>query len=67
MKVTYPGPLAGVRLLDGTTVERGQSIDVPDDVAASLVEQGWTVAKVAAKKVAKPTPTEADAPANPKE
>lgn len=45
-KATMPNdhPQAAVELPDGATVERGKTADVDDDTAASLAEQGWSVA-----------------------
>jgi len=47
MKLTYPGPLAAVSVPAlGASVALGESVEVTDpDVAASLAEQGWTVAE----------------------
>jgi hypothetical protein len=42
-KRTYDGPCPSVELVlpDGnTTVARGESVEVPDDIAANLDEQG---------------------------
>ena len=81
-KVTMPKdhPQAAVDLPNGATVERGKSAEVDDDTAASLGEQGWTVApdkkaapaKAAAKKSAnteapKGDPQPASPDADPKE
>lgn len=42
MRLTYPGPHAAVDVPTlGLRVERGAQVEVPDDVGASLVEQGW--------------------------
>jgi len=52
-RVTMPKDHPSPRLtINGQRVERGKSIDVDDATAASLEEQGWTVAayKPAAKK-----------------
>ena len=54
-KVTYVGPSADIELDHGVVVERGASVDVPDDVAESLVASGdFTTAKT------KPAPTSED-------
>lgn len=39
MKITYTGPSESVGL-DYGEVARGESIDVPDDVAKSLIDAG---------------------------
>jgi hypothetical protein len=48
-KVTYNGPHDAVEVIDGgvvvATVERGASIEVPDDLAKRLLEQDvWEAA-----------------------
>lgn len=52
MKVTAPDGVFLVAL--ARPVDKGETVDVPDDVAASLIEQGWkqTKAAPAAKKPA---------------
>lgn len=45
MNVTYDGPHEAVTVLAlGRQVKRGEAIDVPDDLGAQLVDQGWTPA-----------------------
>lgn len=39
----------------GLTVEPGETVDAPDDIAASLAEQGWKVAKPKARMAETPT------------
>jgi hypothetical protein len=42
MQITYPGPHASVDVPSlSLRVARGEQVDVPDDVGAQLVEQGW--------------------------
>lgn len=50
MKVTAPDGCFLVAL--GRPVEKGETVDVPDDHARSLIEQGWTEPKPPAKKAA---------------
>lgn len=47
MQMIYPGPLAAVSVPAlGALVAKGEAVEVVDpDVAASLAEQGWTVAE----------------------
>ncbi len=53
MRVTYPGPFDAVEIAaTGQIAEQGQPVDVPDDIAVSLVEQGWKTAKKPVKKEA---------------
>lgn len=51
MKVKYQGPLQAVRVpaLDAI-VEQGKAVDAPEDVAASLIAQGWAEVKPPTKK-----------------
>ena len=45
MKITYTGPSADIDLPSGV-VARGDSVDVSDEVGASLIESGdWSEAK----------------------
>lgn len=39
----------------GLVVGAGETVDAPDDIAASLAEQGWKVAKPKAAKADNPT------------
>lgn len=56
MKVTYTGRHRAVEVdAAGVTVANGESIDVPDEIAESLLRQTGQWAKAAAKK--SPTPT----------
>lgn len=50
MKVKYEGRADAV-YVEGVVADRGVEVDVPDDVAAGLLEQGWS--KVASSKPAK--------------
>lgn len=45
MKVTYNGPYDAVEVAEsGQIVERGQTVDMPDELAARLIEQSsWDV------------------------
>lgn len=43
----------------GQTVEAGGTVDAPDDVAASLIEQGWKAAKKTKASTAE-TPTDGE-------
>lgn len=46
MKVTYQGPFAAVEIAATRQIaEKGKPVDVPVDVGASLVKQGWKPAK----------------------
>jgi hypothetical protein len=47
MKLIYEGPHDTVEVPSaGITAERGQAVDVPDDVAKALLEQDtWTEAR----------------------
>lgn len=54
MQVTCPDGVYLPAL--GRNVDAGESIDVPDDVGASLVEQGWKSKKAA--PAAKPATAE---------
>lgn len=70
-RVTMPKDHPSAALIvNGQRVERGKSIDVDDDTATSLAEQGWTVAKktAPAKKAGdKATTPDASTDADPKE
>ena len=68
-RVTMPKDHPSAALIvAGQRVERGKSIEVDDDTAAGLAEQGWTVAKTAPKSTAKKaTTTDASDDADPKE
>ena len=37
----YPGPFEAVDLPQGIRAHRGQKVDVPDELAESLIAQGW--------------------------
>ena len=50
MKLKYVGRADAVRVA-GITADRGVAVDVPDDVAAGLLEQDWS--KVTPSKPAK--------------
>jgi hypothetical protein len=52
MKVTYNGPIDAVEIAaTGQVVERGQTVEVPDDLGKSLCEQDiWSEAKRAVTK-----------------
>lgn len=54
MRVTYTGPIDAVELPQtGAVVKRGDSVDVPDDLGRSLVEQScWEPAKAAKSQLA---------------
>lgn len=42
MKLVYPGPHPAVRVPAAAVVaHRGEPVDIPDDLAPSLIEQGW--------------------------
>lgn len=42
MHVTYDGPHDGVNVLAlNQKVERGETVEVPDDLGAQLLDQGW--------------------------
>lgn len=42
MRLTYPGPHEAVDVPAlGRRVTQGEQVEVPDDVGANLVEQGW--------------------------
>lgn len=42
MNVTYPGPHDAVTIPRcDVTVDRGESVEVDDDLGAQLVQQGW--------------------------
>jgi hypothetical protein len=59
MKLTYPGPFEGVTVLaTGQKAKRGTPIEIPDDIAASLLDQGWEPVK-APKPASKSTTTKA--------
>lgn len=46
MKLTYPGPLEAVTFPAlGITVKRGETIEIPDVIAADLIDQGWKAPK----------------------
>lgn len=55
MKVTYNGPIDVVEIAaTGQVVERGQTVEVPDDLGKSLCEQDiWAEAKPAKAPAAK--------------
>jgi hypothetical protein len=61
MKVTYNGPIDAVEIAaTGHVVERGQTVEVPDDLGKSLCEQDiWTEAKPVTAK-AGPAPAKKD-------
>jgi hypothetical protein len=46
MRIKYPGPHLEVEV-EGHVCRRGETVDLPTDLAKRLVEQGWV-------KVAKP-------------
>lgn len=51
MKVRYEdGPESLLIAEVGVQVERGEAVEVPDEVGEKLVEQGWTAAKSTPKK-----------------
>jgi len=46
MRISYPGPHRAVHVPAlGLVVERGQVVDVPDEVARPLLTQGWAEAR----------------------
>ena len=47
MRITYDGPFDAVEIAPtGQIVERGKSVDVPDEIGKSLCEQDtWTETK----------------------
>ena len=46
VKLTYPGPLESVTLYDlGITAKRGEAVEIPDVIAADLIDQGWKAPK----------------------
>lgn len=49
MRVTYTGPIDAVELPQtGAVVKRGGTVDVPDELGRSLIEQScWVKAKAA--------------------
>jgi hypothetical protein len=49
VRVTYTGPIDAVELPQtGAVVKRGESVDVPDDLGKSLIQQScWEPAKPA--------------------
>lgn len=58
MFVTAPKSLSfpAVQIATGATVAPGETVEVPDEVGVSLIDQGWTEAtKTAAKKAAPKT------------
>lgn len=56
-RVVYVGPSDAVELVDRTLCRRGEPIELPDELAQSLLEQvdTWQPASAAAAKP-KPTP-----------
>lgn len=53
MNVTYDGPHSGVNVLAlDRKVKRGETIEVPGELGAQLVEQGWLPAASKAPTVA---------------
>lgn len=61
MRVTYPGPHEAVTVLaTGDVCDAGKSVDVPADIAASLIAQGWTKPAATKPKVAKAAPSKED-------
>lgn len=68
MKLIYPGPSEAVDLHDfGITAERGKPTDVPDEIAGSLLEQGWTEPKPRKAPAVKKSPGRKAAPNTPQE
>lgn len=60
MKLIYPGPHEAVNVLAlGQKVQRGEEVEIPDEIAERLVEQGWESPKP--KKAVKATDTAAEA------
>jgi hypothetical protein len=55
MKITYTGPSEDLDI-GVAYVERGGTVDVPDELAASLIESGDFIAE---PKASKPKPEEA--------
>lgn len=54
MKLRYPGPYPSVEIpAAGLVARRGETVEVPDDLAASLVRQGWE--KVPARRRRNPS------------
>jgi len=46
VKLTYPGPLESVTFYDlGITAKRGEAVEIPDVIAADLIDQGWKAPK----------------------
>lgn len=68
MRVRYPGPSAAVDLPgpDGTPlrVKRNHSVDVPDEMGASLVEQGWSQVRTRPPKKTESEDAPAEVPAD---
>lgn len=53
MKVIYQGPLEAVAVeAAGVTAVQGEAVDVPRDIAESLLEQGWKKASSSRKQKA---------------
>jgi hypothetical protein len=51
MKVRFEdGPESLLVAEVGIQVERGETVEVPDEVGTKLVEQGWTASKSTPKK-----------------
>lgn len=60
MEITYPGPHASVDI-PGARVARGETVDLPDKVAKSLLGQGWERAGDGPDKPTRKTKHKADA------
>jgi len=46
MDIIYDGPFDAVEIpTAGMVARRGEPVTVPDDIAKSLIEQGWKPAK----------------------
>lgn len=51
MKVRYEdGPESLLIAEVGVQVERGEAVEVPDEVGEKLIDQGWTTTKSTPKK-----------------
>lgn len=59
MKVKYVGRADAVRVA-GLVAERGVAVDVPDDLAAGLLEQDWLKVTTPKKDTTAPEGVEAE-------
>ena len=51
MKLIYPGPHPAVDVpAAGVTAIKGEPVEIADDIAARLLEQGWSKTPRASKK-----------------